>query len=283
MIIEVNQSNIQEELVTKSSEKTILFYIYDPNEPNLQAITTTLENIVGTNNPYLTLAKGNIADPVIQNVSMQLQVRSIPTLYVFKNGRAIDMYGSDALANLDGISAIIAGLQPSKEEILVNEATKLAAEQNFNGAFAKISEALTIAANNVDIKFAYIDFAINAKKLKEARKVLEDIDSTNKLDARYSELESALTLAEKNQQNPELDILKESFNKEPDNLEIVEKYATALCQDGQTIEALDMLLGYLRKDLNAGNLKKVYLDIIATMTGDPKQSKYRSKLYTLMY
>ena len=30
MIIDVNQSNIQEELVTKSAEKTILFYVYDP-------------------------------------------------------------------------------------------------------------------------------------------------------------------------------------------------------------------------------------------------------------
>ena len=44
-----------------------------------------------------------------------------------------------------------------------------------------------------------------------------------------------------------------------------------------------MLLGYLKKDLNAGNIKKVYLDILSTLNGDPLQAKYRRAIYSLMY
>ena len=90
MIIEVNQSNIQEELVTKSSEKTILFYIYDPNEPNLQAITTTLENIVGTNNTtaqVLILPKTTGGNLVGTNTTSKVGDTDKP-VYIAANGVA---------------------------------------------------------------------------------------------------------------------------------------------------------------------------------------------------
>lgn len=283
MIIDVNQSNIQEELVTKSAEKTILFYVYDPGNPQTQAVTSALESTVGQNNEFLTLAKGNAADPVIQSICMQLQISSLPSICVFKNGRPVDIIGSSALSTPDSASAVVAGLMPAKEQILLHEATALLAEENVNGAFAKISEAFGLAPNDINIRFAYVEIAIRAKKLTEARTALEGVDANNRLDKIYGDLEAALTLAEKNQQNPEIDILQNKLKQNPDDLDNVEKLCTALSQSGKATEALDLLLGYLRKDLNAGNLKQVYLDIISTMNGDPKQSRYRSKLYTIMY
>ena len=283
MIIEVNQSNIQEELVAKSAEKTILFYVYDPNNQQTQAVTTAIENTVGQQNEFLTLAKGNAADPVIQSICMQLQISSLPSICVFKNGRPVDIISSTELSNPDSASAIVAGLMPAKEQILLHEATKLLSENNVNGSFAKIADAFALAPNDINIRFAYVEIAIKAKKLSEARTALEGVDPNSRLDKIYTDLEAALTLAEKNQQNPEIDILQEKLKQNPDDLDNVEKLCTALSQSGKATDALDLLLGYLRKDLNAGNLKQVYLDIISTMNGDPKQSRYRSKLYTIMY
>ena len=94
---------------------------------------------------------------------------------------------------------------------------------------------------------------------------------------------AALTLAEKNRENPETRILETRHQENPDDLDIAEQLATAWSQDGKTEEALQLLLSYLKKDLNAGNIKKVYLDILSTMNGDPLQGKYRRAVYSLMY
>ena len=94
---------------------------------------------------------------------------------------------------------------------------------------------------------------------------------------------AALTLAEKNLENPETKILENRHHENPDDLSIAEQLATAWSQDGKTEQALQMLLDYLKKDLNAGNIKKVYLDILSTLNGDPLQAKYRRAIYSLMY
>ena len=130
---------------------------------------------------------------------------------------------------------------PAKEQILLHEATALLAEENVNGAFAKISEAFGLAPNDINIRFAYVEIAIRAKKLTEARTALEGVDANNRLDKIYGDLEAALTLAEKNQQNPEIDILQNKLKQNPDDLDNVEKLCTALSQSGKATEALDLL------------------------------------------
>ena len=44
-----------------------------------------------------------------------------------------------------------------------------------------------------------------------------------------------------------------------------------------------MLFTKLKEDLNKEEVKKTFLDILNTMNGDKAQSRYRRKLYTLMY
>ena len=45
-----------------------------------------------------------------------------------------------------------------------------------------------------------------------------------------------------------------------------------------------MLFEILKQDLNFGEAKKLYLDILATLPkGEPLASSYRRKLYSLLY
>ena len=49
-------------------------------------------------------------------------------------------------------------------------------------------------------------------------------------------------------------------------------------------DALALLLGILQQDLNYGDSKKLYLDILAALPkGDAVASQYRRKLYSLLY
>ncbi len=282
MIEQVNQTNISE-VIAKSANTTVLLYIFDPKDPNTEALKQTLENSVGADNEFLNLAEANAEDPVIQSVCMQIGIQSLPAICVLSGGRPTDLITSDRLSDLNNIKGLISSYLPPKEKILFSEAVKLEEEGKNNEAYLKLKEANEIAPNDINIKFALISISIKNKKIKESKELLNSIDPANQQTQVYKDLLAALTLAEQNQKNPETEVLKAKHNENPDDLDIVEKLATALNQEGENEEALELLLSYLKKDLNAGNIKKTYLDIIATLNGDPLQAKYRRALYTLMY
>ena len=99
----------------------------------------------------------------------------------------------------------------------------------------------------------------------------------------YKDLVSALTLAEQAADSPELKELEKSFNEDPNNNEIITRYAAALADAGKKEKALEILFAALKKDLSNADVKKTFLDLLNTMSGDPLQNTYRRKLYTLMY
>ena len=146
-----------------------------------------------------------------------------------------------------------------------------------------MEEAFTINQSDINIKFSLIDIALKDHKTKRAHELLISVDPANQQTSTYKDLFSALTLAEQNDKNPEIEIMKERLATNPNDYDNVEKLATSLSQEGEAVKALDLLYVYLEKDLNCGNLKKTYLDIIATLNGDPVQPTYRRKLYTLLY
>ena len=77
---------------------------------------------------------------------------------------------------------------------------------------------------------------------------------------------------------------QQQLAQNPDDLEIKVKLAVQLHQANQVEEALQLILSVLYKDLNYGEAKKLTLDMInALPDGDPLKSKYRRKVYGLLY
>ncbi|MGN1392669.1 MAG: tetratricopeptide repeat protein [Succinivibrionaceae bacterium] len=284
MITNINEENLQE-IISKSMEKKVLLYMYDPSELSSQNITSSLEAAVGNNNQYLILAKASAAIQTIQLVCHQLQISELPAICVFFQGRPIDIVNAELLRNSQNIPEIINKYLPSPEEMLLNDAINCSESGDYNGAFSKISQAAELKPNDIDIAFTYINFALKAKKIKEARIALDKIDVANQQTQTYKDLLAAVTLAEENQSNPEITMLENLVKENPNDLDSVQKLATAWNQEGKNEEALTMLYSFLSKDLNANNggIKKVYLDILSTMNGDPLQPKFRRMLYTLLY
>jgi len=282
MIETANQNNIRD-IIQKSAEKTVLLYVFDPQDPKAQSLTQSLENAVGPDNDFIMLAKADVQDPAIYSICAQVGISSLPAICVLKEGRPVDLVLSDRLANPEAIPGLIATFLPAKEKILFSEAVKLEEEGKNNEAYAKLQEAFEIAPRDVNIRFGFANIAIKTKKLEKARELLAAADPADQQSQIFKDLTAALTLAEKNLENPETKILENRHLENPDDLSIAEQLATAWSQDGKTEQALTMLLGYLKKDLNAGNIKKVYLDILSTLNGDPLQAKYRRAIYSLMY
>lgn len=282
MIIKADQSNLQE-ILQKYSDIIVLMYFYDPEQSNTKPLTDELEKSVGADNKFILLAETSAADALIQQVCMQLNIRSLPAICVFSEGSPIDIIQAQRLQNLPAIAGLIASYMPPKEQILIKEAKELEAAGKLNEAYTKVKEAYELKPKDTTILFSFISISTRIKKLKEARAAINQVSDADQQTQIYKDLLSQLTLAEANQKSPETQILEDKIKQNPDDIESVAALATSWSQNGKTEEALSMLLVYLKKDLNTGNLKKIYLDIIATMAGDPLQAKYRRSLYSLMY
>ena len=78
--------------------------------------------------------------------------------------------------------------------------------------------------------------------------------------------------------------LEQALATDPANKELQQQLAVQYHQVQRSAEALALLFEILKQDLNFGEAKKLYLDILATLPkGEPLASSYRRKLYSLLY
>lgn len=279
----VNKDNIQEVVVNGSMNKTVLLFIFDPEAPNSNLIKSALTTAISGADDFVCIAEADAHDPVIQSVCMQIGITALPAVCVFSGGRPVDIITADRLQDASQVTEAIKNYVPAQDQIMLAQALKLAQENKYSEAYQLVLEAYNLNNQDINIKLTLIDMSIKTKRIKEARTLLDSVDANNRVTKTFSDLEAALTLAEANLKNPASKKMEELLQSNPNDLENVAALATAWSQEGKIEDALKLLLSYLQKDLNAGELKKVYLDILSTLNGDPIQPIYRRKLYTLLY
>lgn len=285
MIIEVNESNIQQELVTNSLDKNVFFYVYDATNDLLPHVTATLENLVTAESTQVVLAKGNVHAPIIQSICSQLGITSAPAMCIFQKGQPVVILNSQQLQMTDKLAEALQDFLPSEEDKILSQVNALIAEGKNQEAFDAISIAYQKDENNFNYQLNYINLAIKINNLTAAKEALDKISPANQQTQEYKIVLSAYTLAVENLNNPETKILEDKYAQNPDDFETAIQLSTTLSQSNQHEKALNILYQILAKDLNAldGAVKKTYLDIVSTTTAPDVQAKFRRKLYSLLH
>lgn len=285
MIIEVNESNIQQELVTNSLDKNVFFYVYDATNDLLPHVTATLENLVTAESTQVVLAKGNVHSPIIQSICSQLGITSAPAMCIFQKGQPVVILNSQQLQMTDKLAEALQDFLPSEEDKILSQVNALIAEGKNQEAFDAISIAYQKDENNFNYQLNYINLAIKINNLTAAKEALDKISPANQQTQEYKIVLSAYTLAVENLNNPETKILEDKYAQNPDDFETAIQLSTTLSQSNQHEKALNILYQILAKDLNAldGTVKKTYLDIVSTTTAPDVQAKFRRKLYSLLH
>lgn len=280
MIVEITPQNFHTELLEASRSKPVVVFFYADQIPECQPMGAKLESAIGPNNAALTLAKVNVADPQLQSLAVQLGLQALPAIVVFQNGQPADaLMGPRPDAEVD---RLLEKYLPKEEDTLLQEATSLLAEGNAGAAYAKLTKAHGIVADRHDITVSLADAAVQTGRIEEAKTLLASIPEVYR-DAAYNQVQSAIDLQEQSAQSPEIIALEQQLAANPSDNELRQKLAVQYGQAGRKQEGLDLLFSILQEDLNYGDAKKTFLDILATMGSDPLVSQYRKKLYSLLY
>ncbi len=277
----IDENNVQELLVKASENKAVFIYFFVKDAPECQKATDAVKANVPENNEYVSLAEADVSSEVGQAIAMQLGLRSVPTLVVLKKAQPVDALQGDDIPVK--VAELVKKYMPSKADNLMREALEAEAQNNLAEAMQKALSAYEEDSNRMDLKFMLARICIKTKNLEKAHELLDNAGREEQSSQEYKDLISSLTLAEQAADSPQIRDLQEAFAKNPQDMEIAKQLAIALSEGGRHEEALNMLFEILKKDLGNAEIKKTFLDILSTLSGNPLQKTFRRKLYTLMY
>jgi len=216
-----------------------------------------------------------------QEIAGQFGVQNLPTVILVKEGQPID--GFAGVQTEEQIITTFEKHLPKPEDALYEQAVELVSAGDYQQAYTVLKQAHDMNAERADIKLLLADCQVELGQIKQAKALLETIGLVDQ-DILFKSILGKIELAEQAADSPEIKALQAALEASPDDLEIKVKLAVQLHQTTQVEEALELILSVLYKDLNFGDAKKLTLDMInALPDGDPLKSKYRRKVYSLLY
>lgn len=278
-IIDITPENFQQVILQESQTKVVMVEFWaDGYEPS-QQLAPALSNVAAKFADSLIHARVDCQQQ--QEIAGQFGVQNLPTVILVKEGQPIDGF-----AGVQTEQEIIAAFEkhlPKPEDALYQQAAELVTQGDYQQAYTLLKQAHEADAQRADIKLLLADCQVELGQIKQAKALLETVGLVDQ-DALYNSILGKIELAEQAAESPEIKALQEQLSQNPDDLDIKVKLAVQLHQANQVEEALELIISVLYKDLNFGEAKKLTLDMInALPDGDPLKSKYRRKIYSLLY
>ncbi|MEB4675016.1 co-chaperone YbbN [Enterobacteriaceae bacterium G50] len=279
-IVNITEANLHQTL-EQSVTTPILFYFWSERSQHCLELTPVLENLATQYNGQFILAK--VDCDAEQMVASQFGLRAIPTVYLFQNGHPVD--GFQGPQPEEAIRALLDKVLPREEELKAQQAMELMQEGNYADALPLLKDAWSMSNQDSQIGLLLAETQIALNRSEDAEAVLKTVPLQDQ-DTRYQGLLAKIELLKQAADTPEIQQLQQQVAQNPDDAALASQLALQLHQVGRNEEALELLFSHLQKDLGAadGQARKMLQEILAALgTGDALASKYRRKLYSLLY
>lgn len=252
-------------------------------------LTPILETLVKSYNGQIKLVK--IDTEKNQELSQQLQIQSLPTVYAFYEGQPIDGFSGAMPENevkkfINKVIESSGGNKLEELKIAIEEAEKLFHEENFDSALDAFSNLLSAEANNAKIIAGYGKCLLKLDRNEEVKELLEGLEEDMLNDKNIASL-VALSELEKN--NKLAGLPEEYLNDvklNPNNHELRFKLAEAYLASNQKQEGINQLLIIVKNDRKWEDdkaRKKIIELLDAFGEEDPITSETRIKLSTIIF
>lgn len=279
-VIDISFENAQQVLIEGSMSLPVVVHFWSPSSPQCEALFSLLQQIHQQTGGSFTLARVNMDE--LAPLAQQLGVAQAPAVVILKEGRPVD--GFAEIPSPEQITETIVRHLPPPEEQLFNQAQALLAADQSAEALTVIREAHRLAPQRNDIILVLIRALLNNQIADEAETLLKGLPLEDQ-QADFHELTSQLELLKAAAESPEIKALESKLDTSEDSPELRLSLAIQYSQAGRNQEALELLLAILQRDLECldGQIKKNFLDMLATLNGDPLSSQYRRKYFSLLY
>nr|WP_241623165.1 co-chaperone YbbN [Rosenbergiella australiborealis] len=279
-IIDIDESNLQQ-VLEQSTQLPVVFYFWSERSQHCVELSPVLNKLANEYAGQFILARLDCDQQ--QHIASQFGLRAIPTVYLFQNGQPVD--GFQGPQPEAAIRELLAKVLPREEDLKVQQANALLAENKLLDALPLLRDAWQLSEQNSEIGFIYAKTLLDLHRVEEAQDVLNHVPLQDQ-DSRYQGLLAQIDLLKQAADSPEIQQLQTELEADPQNTAVANSLAIQLQQVGRHEEALALLFNLLRKDLSCGEgqIRKTFQEILAALgTGDALAAKYRRQLYSLLY
>jgi len=280
-MIAITLENFQQVVLEASKQKNVLVAFWADQVPESIELRNKLAAKVAAFEEQILMASVDCQSQ--QQIAQQFGLQGLPTAILIKDGQPID--GVSGPQTDETIATFIDKHLPKQEDLLLIQAQGLVAESKFSEAFTAINQAHQLDSERADIKLMLADVSIQLGKTEEAQALLDTILMVDQ-DSYYQALVSKLELASQAANSPEIQALEAQLADKPDDTELKHQLAAQYSQVNRHEDALQLLFRLVQageEDTKAKS-KELFLDVLKALPdGDVTATKYRRKLYTLLY
>jgi len=280
-MITINLENFQQVVLDESKNKLVLIAFWAEQVPESIQLRDTLATKIQPFSEQMLMASLDCQSQ--QQIAQQFAIQDLPTAILIKDGQPLD--GISGPQTDESIATFLDKHLPKAQDILLAQAQAALTDNNLSEAQSAINQAYQFDAERVDIKLVLIDVNIQTGNTDEAQGLLDTIMMVDQ-DSYYQALMAKLELAKQAANSPEIQALEAQLASKPDDIEIKHQLAAQYSQVNRHEEALTLLFRLVQ----AGDAdtkeksKELFLDILKALPdGDVIATKFRRKLYTLMY
>ena len=262
-MLELNQSNSEEILIKDVNEDTFMDDVIEASKSSpivvdfwapwcgpCKTLGPALEAEVKATNGKIKMVKIDIDQN--QNLASQMRIQSIPAVFAFVDGQPIDGFmGAKAPSELKVfIEKLLEKVTDDEGDL--SEAIAVADEMLESEEFDDAAETFeAILGEDPNSSLAFVGLfksKMGAKKLDDAKKMLEEIPDTLKNKPEILALQAQIELTNQAEGIGELNDLRKLLSTDVNNHQVRFDLALALFTKGETSEAIQELLIIFRVD-----------------------------------
>ena len=262
-MLELNQSNSEEILIKDVNEDTFMDDVIEASKSSpivvdfwapwcgpCKTLGPALEAEVKATNGKIKMVKIDIDQN--QTLASQMRIQSIPAVFAFVDGQPIDGFmGAKAPSELKVfIEKLLEKVTDDEGDLseAIAVADKMLEAEEFDDA-AETFEAILGEDPNSSLAFVGLfKSKMGAKKLDDAKKMLEEIPDTLKNKSEILALQAQIELTNQAEGIGELNDLRKLLSTDVNNHQVRFDLALALFTKGETSEAIQELLTIFRVD-----------------------------------